>query len=128
LQLNILTPLPGTPLFADMERAERVTDRDWRHYDFRHVVFQPALMRAEELQAGADWLYAQFYRLDRVFLRFARNVLAFRWLPALLGLKLSLTYRYDNKRENIVGWNPAGRWELMKPSNTGVFPARTSQG
>jgi radical SAM superfamily enzyme YgiQ (UPF0313 family) len=107
VQLNILTPLPGTPLHADMDRAGRITDRDWSHYDYRHVVFRPARMTAAELQAGADWLYAQFYRLDRILGRFARAVFAVGWMPALLGLKLGLTYRYDNKREGIAGWNPA---------------------
>jgi radical SAM superfamily enzyme YgiQ (UPF0313 family) len=106
VQLNILTPLPGTPLFADMERAGRIRDRDWSHYDFRHVVFRPALMTGDELQAGADWVYSRFYSLDQIFLRFVRNMLAFRWMPALLGLKLGMTYRYDNMRENIRGWNP----------------------
>lgn len=109
-QVNILTPLPGTPLFHDMWAAGRVTDHDWGHYDFRHVVFRPRGMSAEELQAGADWLYAQFYRLDRIILRFARTFLAVGPLPALLGLRLGLTYRYDNRRERIVGWNPAMRW------------------
>jgi len=109
VQVNILTPLPGTPLFADFERAGRVTDRDWSHYDFRHVVFRPAGLSAEELQAGADWVYAQFYRLDRVLWRFVRTLLAGRWLLAVLGLKLGLTYRYDNRREGIVGWiRPSG--------------------
>jgi len=107
VQLNILTPLPGTPLYADMAQAGRVTDRDWSHYDYRHVVFRPARMTAAELQAGADWLYAQFYRLDRILGRFARAVFTVGWRPALLSLKLGLTYRYDNKREGIVGWNPA---------------------
>ena len=107
MQLNILTPLPGTPLFADMERAGRMMDCDWSHYDYRHVVFRPARMTAEELQAGADWLYGQFYRLDRILWRFARGFFTVGWKPALLGLKLGLTYRYDNKRENIVGSNPA---------------------
>jgi radical SAM superfamily enzyme YgiQ (UPF0313 family) len=107
VQLNILTPLPGTPLFADMERVGRMTDGDWSHYDYRHVVFRPARMTATELQAGADWLYAQFYRLDRILLRFVRGLFSIGWKPALLGLKLGLTYRYDNKREKIVGWNPA---------------------
>ena len=107
LQLNILTPLPGTPLFADMDHDRRVTDRDWSHYDFRHVVFQPARMTAQELQDGADWLYAQYYRLDRILLRFVRAVFAIGWLPAFLSLKLNLTYRYDNKRERIIGRNPA---------------------
>jgi radical SAM superfamily enzyme YgiQ (UPF0313 family) len=107
LQLNILTPLPGTPLFDDMARAGRLVDRAWEHYDFRHVVFRPAAMTAEELQQGADWLYAQFYRLDRILLRFARTLSTCGWQPALLGLKLNLTYRHDNRREGIRGRNPA---------------------
>lgn len=109
VQLNILTPLPGTPLFAEMEQQGRITDRDWSHYDFRHVVFQPALMSREELQAGADWLYARFYGLDQILYRFFRNLARFRWMAALLGLKLGLTYRYDNRREKIIGWNPAAQ-------------------
>jgi len=107
VQLNILTPLPGTPLYADMERAGRVTDRDWSHYDYRHVVFQPARMNADQLQAGADWLYAQFHRLDRILWRFVCGLFTVGWMPALLALKLGLTYRYDNRREGIIGWNPA---------------------
>lgn len=103
VQVNILTPLPGTPLFDDMKRAGRLRDRDWSHYDFRHVVFQPAQMTAEELQAGADWLYAQFYRLDRILVRFVRGLFTVGIVPAVLGLRLGLTYRYDNRREGIVG-------------------------
>jgi len=107
IQLNILTPLPGTPLFADMETAGRMTDRDWSHYDYRHVVFCPSRMTAEELQAGADWLYAEFYRIDRILWRFVWGLFTVGWMPALLSLKLGLTYRYDNRRESIVGRNPA---------------------
>ena len=55
---------------------------------------------------GADWLYAQFYRLDRILSRFARAVFTVGWMSALLSLKLGLTYRYDNKREGVAGWNP----------------------
>jgi len=107
LQLNILTPLPGTPLFDEMERQGRITDREWAHYDFRHCVLRPARMTARELQHGADWLYREFYRLDRIAVRFVRDVFALGWIPAWLTLRLNLTYRYDNRREGIVGRNPA---------------------
>ena len=90
-----------------MSRSGRINDHDWSHYDYRHVVLQPMSMSAEELQAGADWLIAGFYRLDRVLWRFARSIFNLRWASALLGLKLSLTYRYDVKRGKIIGWNPA---------------------
>jgi len=106
LQLNILTPLPGTPLYDDFRRKGRIIDRDWSHYDFRHCVIQPARMTRRQLQEGADWLYAQFYRLDRILWRFARSLFTLGPLPAVLSLKLNLTYRYDNRREGIVGRNP----------------------
>ncbi len=107
IQLNIMTPLPGTPLYRDMKQAGRITDNNWDHYDFRHCVIKPARMTAAELQDGADWLYRQFYRLDRILFRAVRTSFTAGFLPALLSCKLGLTYRFDNINEKIVGRNPA---------------------
>jgi radical SAM superfamily enzyme YgiQ (UPF0313 family) len=123
VQLNILTPLPGTPLYAELAAASRLTDGDWSHYDYRHVVFRPRRMTAADLQAGADWLYAQFYRLDRILWRFVRALFTTGWMPALLALKLGLTYRYDNRREGIVGWNPARRARRPTPAGLPALSA-----
>jgi radical SAM superfamily enzyme YgiQ (UPF0313 family) len=107
IQLNIMTPLPGTPLYDDMDRSGRIMDRDWSHYDFRCCVIRPARMTARELQDGADWLYSQFYRLDRIALRFVRWLFGFGPMQALLGLKLNLTYRRDLITQGRRGRNPA---------------------
>ena len=37
---HILTPYPGTALFARMEAEGRLLHRDWDRYDTRHVVFR----------------------------------------------------------------------------------------
>lgn len=107
LQLSILTPLPGTPLYDEFAAAGRLGDADWSRYDFRHVVIEPARMTAKELQAGADWLYREFYRLDRVLLRSWRALFVGGPAAALFCLRLNLTYRYDNLREHIRGCDPA---------------------
>jgi radical SAM superfamily enzyme YgiQ (UPF0313 family) len=130
LQLNVLTPLPGTELHADLDRQGRILDRDLSRYDFRHCVIRPARMTAAELQDGADWLYAQYYRLDRILLRFLRSLPVLGPAGSLLGLRLGLTYRYDNRREGIVGRNPA---RLLSPHLEGSLPpsefaGRTSSG
>jgi len=109
LQLNILTPLPGTRLFDEFDRAGRIIDRDWSHYDFRHTVIKPARMTPQELQDGADWLYRQYYRLDRVILRTWRALVSLGPLTAWITWRLNGTYRYDNHREAVRGRNPAGR-------------------
>jgi radical SAM superfamily enzyme YgiQ (UPF0313 family) len=58
---HILTPYPGTPLAAELERDGRIVDRNFAHYDTAHVVFQPKLMTAEELMRGYLWSYRKFY-------------------------------------------------------------------
>lgn len=109
LQLSILTPLPGTPLFDEFTAAGRMRDLDWSHYDFRHVVFDPARLTAAQLQDGADWLYRQFYRLDRIARRTLRVLFMAGPVPAIFCWRLNMTYRYDNRREGIIGRDPARR-------------------
>ena len=116
IQLNIMTPLPGTPLFAELERTGRITSHEWSAYDFRHCVITPARMTAEDLQDGADWLYREFYRPWRIALRTLRTLATCGPVTALLGLKLNLTYLYDNVRERIVGSNPAEEQEAVPSS------------
>jgi radical SAM superfamily enzyme YgiQ (UPF0313 family) len=58
-QVGVLTPYPGTRLFAQMAREGRIIHRDWHRYSppVGNVVFKPKRMTAEELAAGQ--LYAQ---------------------------------------------------------------------
>ncbi len=112
LQLNIMTPLPGTPLFRDFDLQGRIIDRDWSRYDFRHSVIKPKNMTAAELQEGSDWLYGQFYRLDRIVLRSLRALPALGLAGAFLCFRLNMTYRYDNIRDGLTGHNPARRGEV----------------
>lgn len=53
--ISILTPFPGTRLFAAMERDGRLLHRNWRHFDMSHVVIRPGAMTGEELQQGYAW-------------------------------------------------------------------------
>jgi radical SAM superfamily enzyme YgiQ (UPF0313 family) len=46
---SILTPLPGTPLFENLEQDGRLLTKDWSLYDCRHVVFQPRHFTVEAL-------------------------------------------------------------------------------
>lgn len=58
---HILTPYPGTPLFAQMEFEGRILHRDWALYDTGHVVFRPRLMASEQLAEGYAWCYRRLF-------------------------------------------------------------------
>jgi radical SAM superfamily enzyme YgiQ (UPF0313 family) len=58
---HILTPYPGTRLYKDMEASGRILHRNWDLYDTRNVVYQTKNLSAEELKAGYDWSYKEFY-------------------------------------------------------------------
>jgi radical SAM superfamily enzyme YgiQ (UPF0313 family) len=105
--VSIFTPLPGTPRFEAMH--DRVLDRNWAHYDFHHVVFEPWGMSAEALQAGHDWITREFYRPWRIVRRAWRHLWrprAWACLPYLAALNVAFYGR--TVQWHIRGWNPAG--------------------
>jgi radical SAM superfamily enzyme YgiQ (UPF0313 family) len=58
---HILTPYPGTALYQRMAAQNRILSHNWNAYDTRHVVFQPARMLPEALEAGYWSAYREFY-------------------------------------------------------------------
>jgi radical SAM superfamily enzyme YgiQ (UPF0313 family) len=59
---HILTPYPSTALYARIEAQGRLLHRDWDLFDTRHVVYQPARMSPDVLEAGYWHAYREFYR------------------------------------------------------------------
>jgi radical SAM superfamily enzyme YgiQ (UPF0313 family) len=59
---HILTPYPGTALYARMTAEDRLTTRNWDLYDTRQVVYRPVGLSPAQLKRGYDWSYRAFYR------------------------------------------------------------------
>jgi radical SAM superfamily enzyme YgiQ (UPF0313 family) len=59
---HILTPYPGTALYARMQAEGRIRTDNWDLYDTRHVVYQTRGLSEEQLEAGYWWAYEEFYR------------------------------------------------------------------
>lgn len=89
MQATILTPLPGTPLFARMQNEKRLIydnfPEDWFHYDYAEVVYKPLLMTAAKLSKSMDLAWKILYdekRLKRKFitaLKLTRNPISATW-------------------------------------------------
>lgn len=72
-QFHILTPLPGTVTYRQMEKEGRIIDRDWAKYHTGEVVFQPNGMTVEELQNGYFWIFRNTYRMKHIMKRSLRD-------------------------------------------------------
>src|SRR2546421_388314 len=70
---NVLTPLPGTPLHARYEAAGRIFDRNWAHYDGKHVTFHPTRMTPEQLENGFNWANHTFYSIPNIYRRLSHT-------------------------------------------------------
>ena len=67
VQMTILTPFPGTKVYEELEAQNRIFTKDWSLYDAQHIVFNPKLLSAQELQLNVLRAYAKFYSLYRAF-------------------------------------------------------------
>ncbi|MEW6102840.1 MAG: radical SAM protein [bacterium] len=80
IQFLILTPLPGTKTFNELDKAGRIFTYDWSLYDGMNVVYEPKQMTPYQLQLGNIKALRKFYSLHSVIKLF----LKFKPLNALL--------------------------------------------
>jgi radical SAM superfamily enzyme YgiQ (UPF0313 family) len=104
---HVLTPYPGTKLFADMEKTGRILHRQWDCYDTREVVYQPARLNAAELKAGYDRAYRDFYSWTNI-------------------AKASL--QHEGVKHMVKHFAYAGGWKKFEPLWNFIIKARGLNG
>ena len=110
---HILTPYPGTPLFAQMQREGRLLHKDWTRYDTAHVVFRPRHMTARELMEGYTWCYRRLFSTASIWRRRPAD-----WRAVLPYLAMSYLYKRSNRlwrllirhRLTATAWRPLVEW------------------
>lgn len=106
VQFMMLTPLPGTPVFEELQNQGRIIHTDWSRYDAHHAVFEPKLMTAFELHVETLKAMAKFYSWKSIFL----NILSRDFFYSLIGLygkksvkkSLSNTKKYLKHLKEII--------------------------
>ena len=69
VQFLVLTPMPGTPVYHDLEKDGRIIIRDWSFYDGHHVVFTPKLVSPYQLQKAQIRGHLRFYSIREAIRR-----------------------------------------------------------
>lgn len=105
--LNILTPVPGTPVFDRMKQEKRLDLPDAETFKkinplysipCNHAYFEPKLMTRKELEDNFMMLSKQLSTLSEVFRR-SFNKLD---LLSIIFLKMNMEFRKDHKRMELL--------------------------
>ncbi|OCA98009.1 B12-binding domain-containing radical SAM protein [Clostridium beijerinckii] len=106
---HIMTPYPGTKLYASLLKENRIVDHNLSNYNTSHVVYKPKNMTAEELYDGYLWIYKEVYTLKNIIKRLPKSKK--QWIPFLA---FNLLYRKFGKLTelacNIVSFEVIGRF------------------
>lgn len=100
----VLTPFPGTPLHRRLESEGRLLHKDWSLYDGQHVVYEPSLMSAKELQYGTEWAWKKTYSYLGIAKRLWKANLFWTALTANLGYRFYAhrLHRFYNCRSPLL--------------------------
>jgi radical SAM superfamily enzyme YgiQ (UPF0313 family) len=99
LEVNILTPYPGTPLFDKMEREGRLITRDWSRYNQVDVVFKPKNMTERELWEGARKVAKEFYAWPNLIKRNVKIFNITRKVGSMIPIGTNINFRRYYKRD-----------------------------
>jgi radical SAM superfamily enzyme YgiQ (UPF0313 family) len=99
VEVNILTPYPGTPLFDRLEREGRIITRDWSRYNQVDVVFKPKNMTEKELFEGARKVAKEFYSISNIAGRTAKIIMITKKLQGFFPAGGNISYRRYYKRD-----------------------------
>lgn len=69
IYIAVLTPFPGTALYARFDKEGRIINHDWSAYDVTHTVFQPQNMTLDELNELVWEMYRKSYSTGAIWKR-----------------------------------------------------------
>jgi len=99
VEINILTPYPGTPLYDRLEREGRIFTKDWSRYNQVDVVFKPKQMTKKELYDGARKVAKQYFSMYYSIPRMVRSLWITKKFSGLLPAGTNLSFRKYYKRD-----------------------------
>jgi radical SAM superfamily enzyme YgiQ (UPF0313 family) len=102
-RVHILTPVPGTPLYRDLESQGRLLSRDFSRYSGGQVVFRPSHIEPETLQQAYWDLYRQLFSWRAILHRTALNRARLNAYMRALVIGTNVHYRRQIGKKIVPG-------------------------
>ncbi len=114
IQALILTPLPGSRTFDELNSAGRIMFKDWSLYDSHHVVFRHPTMSPEQLQNSHIQAHRAFYSNRKI----ARGLMHRDWANVAIavyarGLQSKWIRKNDIYMKALKLLNPTPQLEVV---------------
>jgi radical SAM superfamily enzyme YgiQ (UPF0313 family) len=72
-RIHIFTPIPGTPVYEEMEKENKIINRNFTHYSGGNVVFKPRNLNIEVLERNYWKLYSKLFSIRGIWKRIHKN-------------------------------------------------------
>jgi len=99
VEINILTPYPGTPLFDRIEKEGRLITKEWSRYNQVDVVFQPKNMTEKELLEGTRKVAKEFYSYKNIIKRNVKIMSVVKGFGGMIPAGTNYNFRRYYKRD-----------------------------
>lgn len=73
-EFSILTPFPGTPLYDELQKQNRILTKNWSFYNYNTVVFKPKNLTESEIKKGMELIYRDFYSYQEIIKRLKNSL------------------------------------------------------
>ncbi|MBD3252712.1 radical SAM protein [Candidatus Pacearchaeota archaeon] len=108
-----LTPIPGTKIYNEYKKQNKLLTEDHSLYDFRHVVARPKKITPEELYEGVSFISKEFYQKKEMNKRIKRRLFYLLKNPSVKNLFQLI---------GTIAINLAFRDRIKNLSKDGTFP------
>ncbi len=99
IEINILTPYPGTPLFKRLDEAERIITKDWSKYNQVEIVYEPKNMTVKELYEGTRKVAKECYSWPNIIKRNLKIIKTAGMIGSLLPAGTNINFRRYYKKD-----------------------------
>jgi radical SAM superfamily enzyme YgiQ (UPF0313 family) len=111
IQITLLTPLPGTRFFDQLEKEDRLIHinfpDDWDKYRFSYIVHQPDGVGVETIYTGNNYIKKRIYSFPVYQYRLARSLLNIKDLTTFYSvLKFNKSYKKGWINSHYFGQYP----------------------
>ncbi|NNE02816.1 MAG: B12-binding domain-containing radical SAM protein [Flavobacteriaceae bacterium] len=93
-RIHIFTPIPGTPVYQELENEKRIVHKNFNLYSGGNVVFKPKKLSIADLQLNYWKLYKELFKLKSIWRRIKKNEASLG--PIMRGFVIGVNFHYRN--------------------------------